>query len=105
MNIYFDFEFSGLHMKTTPISVGLVTEEGQSFYAEFIDYDESQCDEWIIENVINKLQMTEDRPYFDQHPIKREVRIKNTKYEISLILRSWLKQFKNILLMYVRTRH
>ena len=32
---FIDFEFSGLHMKTTPISIGIVTDSGYKFYAEF----------------------------------------------------------------------
>jgi len=55
MKIYLDTEFTGLHQKTTLISIGLVDEDGHSFYAELNDYDESQCDDWIIENVINNL--------------------------------------------------
>lgn len=55
MNVFFDFEFTGLHQATTPISLGMVSQEGQTFYAEFTDYDESQVDEWIEENVIRNL--------------------------------------------------
>ena len=53
-----DSEFSGLHQFTTLISIGLVAESGETFYAELTDYDESQCDEWIRENVIKKLILT-----------------------------------------------
>ena len=55
MKIFFDTEFTGLHKNTTLISIGLVDENGRSFYAEFIDYDESQVDDWIKENVIDNL--------------------------------------------------
>ena len=55
MNIYFDTEFTGLHKDTTLISIGLVTENGDTFYAEFDDYDKTQCNDWIQENVINNL--------------------------------------------------
>jgi len=57
--IFFDTEFTGLHQKTTLISIGLVSECGKTFYAEFTDYDESQVDGWIMENVISKLLFTE----------------------------------------------
>ena len=39
MKLYFDTEFTGLHKNTTLISVGLIAEDGQEFYAEFTDYD------------------------------------------------------------------
>ena len=55
MKIFFDTEFTGLHQKTTLISLGAITEYDHSFYAEFIDYDHSQVDEWISRNVIQNL--------------------------------------------------
>lgn len=57
MNIYFDMEFTGLHQNTTPISIGLISECGKySFYAEFTDFNQSQCDDWINKNVIDNLE-------------------------------------------------
>lgn len=55
MKIFFDTEFTGLHQKTTIVSIGLVTEYGASFYGEFTDYDKSQVDEWLSDNVIKNL--------------------------------------------------
>lgn len=55
MNLYFDTEFTGLHKDTTLVSLGIIDEEGRTFYAEFGDYDHSQVDEWIEENVIDSL--------------------------------------------------
>ncbi len=52
MNLFFDIEFTGLHKHTTLVSIGIVAENGQRFYAEFSDYDESQCDDWLKENVL-----------------------------------------------------
>lgn len=37
MIIFFDTEFTGLHKDTTLISIGLVSETGEKFYAEFDD--------------------------------------------------------------------
>ena len=55
MRIFFDTEFTGLHQNTTLISIGLVAENGREFYGEFIDYDKDQINDWLQENVINKL--------------------------------------------------
>ena len=52
MKLFFDTEFTGLHKDTTLVIIGIVAENGQRFYAEFSDYDESQCDDWIKENVL-----------------------------------------------------
>ena len=57
----FDTEFTGLRKDTTLISLGVVdynsvdATKANMFYAEFTDYDKSQCDEWIKKNVISKL--------------------------------------------------
>ena len=55
MLLFFDMEFTGLRQNTTPISIGIVSEDGKKFYAEFTDYDESQCNDWIKENVTSEL--------------------------------------------------
>lgn len=57
MNLFFDCEFTGLRKDTTLISLGIVSDNGKKFYAEFTDYDESQCDEWIKKNVIDNLHL------------------------------------------------
>jgi len=53
MKIFMDTEFTGLHQQTSLISIGLVAENGETFYAELRDYDKDQVDEWLEENVIN----------------------------------------------------
>lgn len=53
--LFLDTEFTGLHAKTTLISIGIVAENGDSFYAELTDYDTSQVDDWLQENVIDNL--------------------------------------------------
>ena len=53
--IFLDTEFTGLHKNTTLISAGLVSECGKTFYAEFSDYDKSQINDWLQDNVIKNL--------------------------------------------------
>lgn len=50
--IFYDSEFTGLHQRTTLISMALCAESGEEFYAEFSDYDAGQCDAWIRDNVL-----------------------------------------------------
>jgi hypothetical protein len=57
LKVFFDTEFTGLHKDTTLISIGLIAETGQSFYGELTDYDQSQVDDWLQENVINNLEL------------------------------------------------
>ena len=52
MKVFFDTEFTGLHAKTTLMSIGLVDENGRTFYAELDDYDKAQVDDWLENNVV-----------------------------------------------------
>ncbi|KRN84193.1 hypothetical protein IV75_GL000903 [Carnobacterium maltaromaticum] len=63
MKVFMDTEFTGLHKGTTLISIGLVSENGESFYAELTDYDKSQVDVWLQENVIDNLILAKDPAY------------------------------------------
>jgi hypothetical protein len=56
MKIFFDTEFTGLHQNTSLISIGLITEHGETFYAECGDFDHLQVDDWIKKNVISNLK-------------------------------------------------
>jgi len=55
MKVFMDSEFTGLHQGTTLVSLALVSEKGDVFYAEITDYDKSQCDDWLRENVVKHL--------------------------------------------------
>jgi len=55
MRIFFDTKFTGLHKNTTLISIGIVAEDGNTFYAELTDYDNNQIDNGIQYNVIDNL--------------------------------------------------
>lgn len=59
LKVFYDAEFTGLHKNTTPISIGLVSESGAYFYAEFTDYDQSQINNWLDENVIQRLKLAD----------------------------------------------
>lgn len=59
LKLFYDAEFTGLQKDTTPISIGIVSESGACFYAEFTDYDQSQVTDWIDENVIQKLKLVD----------------------------------------------
>lgn len=85
-------EFSGLHQKTTLISLGIVSDCGKTFYAEYMDYDEDQCDNWIKENVIKNLYLKEKENDYSLE----KCRVKSTKDEIIAVLEIWLEQFDSI---------
>lgn len=97
MKVWFDTEFTGLHKNTTLISIGLVNEYDETFYAEFTDYDESQCDDWIKENVLNNLQfknMTSDR-WAETFMVDedRHTRVRGNKDFVRYNLELWLSRY------------
>lgn len=98
MKIFFDTEFTGLHKNTTLISIGLIDENGRTFYAEFNDYDESQCDEWIYEHVIKNLKWSKEGPVKEFTNILDKGSLEvygDTKY-IKEALIDWLSQYNNV---------
>jgi len=94
--LFFDFEFTGLHRNTTPISIGIVSDCGKKFYAEFNDYDKSQCDDWINHNVIKNLLFNEYYHHINNDEENNTFYIKHGKLTIQIALKEWLSQFKNI---------
>ena len=55
VKIFYDAEFTGLWRDTSLISIGMLSESGRTFYAEFTDYDQGQLNDWLKENVIANL--------------------------------------------------
>ena len=56
MRVFFDTEFSGLTIDPRLISIGLVDEAGETFYAELSDtYTAEDCDPFVQEGVLPKL--------------------------------------------------
>ena len=96
MKIYLDFEFTGLHKNTTLISIGLVTDLGHQFYAEFNDYDATQVDDWISDNVMGGLLYKDKIMYLEIDTDNKTYFIKNDKETISVMLTNWLNQFKKV---------
>ena len=109
--VFFHTEFTGLHQSTTLISIGLVAETGQTFYAEFNDYDKGQVDNWLRENVIKNLLMSPPNEGEDEYysasrhvdnPVGEDlyksysVQLRGNTTEIKLKLRDWLNQFECI---------
>jgi hypothetical protein len=92
--LFFDTEFTGLHLKTTLISIGIVSECGKTFYAEFTDYDKSQVDEWLQTNVIDNLLVKKYSQVGLDHPNTSVVI--GTMASIKDYLTEWLSQFESV---------
>ncbi len=90
--IFFDTEFTGLHKNTTLISIGLVSECGKTFYAELTDYDKTQIDEWLQDNVIKNLTL-ENEGYFGGY---EKMNLLGNTDLLQTKLRDWLNQFEKV---------
>lgn len=91
--IFLDTEFTGLHQKTTLISLAMVAESGEEFYAEFTDYDSSQLTDWLVEKVISKLWITNNQPY---ERVQNGTYLNGDRATIKEALQKWLVQFEGI---------
>ena len=80
MKVFFDTEFTGLHQSTTLMSIGLVDENGRTFYRELDDYDIDQVDQWINDNVV--ANFTDSR--------------KVTLYGLQRELTEWLSDYASV---------
>lgn len=106
MKVFLDTEFTGLHQNTSLLSIGLVDEDGRSFYAEISDYDYTQMDEWLLNNVMahmmyNVNHFTAER-FKDNRDMTREmyasydVRMRGPINEVKSKLTQWFKQYDQV---------
>lgn len=94
LKVYYDAEFTGLHRNTSLISIGLISESGSSFYAEFTDYDKEQVDDWLQEHVIDNLLFNNDTKIVKLKPVEDDeynVSMKGDISEVKDILERWFK--------------
>lgn len=94
--IFFDTEFTGLHQQTTLISIGCVSECGQEFYAELTDYDQSQIDDWLQENVIDNLMGLQPLGKPNAPAILPNNCYCGNIKRIAIDLSKWLSQFNQV---------
>jgi len=106
MYVFFDTEFTGLHKDTTLVSIGLVSADGRTFYAECNDFDRSQTDEWFKENVYENLYFKNilDTSFGNQrqtieHDSIADVAILCSKDQLKKYLSDWFKQFDSVTLV------
>lgn len=64
MKYFLDTEFIEIPGSIQLISVGIVAEDGRTFYAENTSFDERMADDWVKENVLRKLKWWPHRAPF-----------------------------------------
>jgi hypothetical protein len=101
--LFLDSEFSGLHQATSLISLGIISECGKTFYAEFTDYDKTQLDDWLESNVIANTWVTKHNPITSMGEVVNEdrwadVHVFGSSEYIKPHLEKWLSQFEKIVI-------
>jgi hypothetical protein len=103
VKVFFDTEFTGLHQRTTLISIGMVAEDGRRLYAELIDYDRSQVDDWIQKNVLDKCEMinveiVKRNPIFPGVSIrdKNEINVAGPKKVVATEIKEWFSSYEEV---------
>lgn len=91
--LFFDTEFTGLIRNTELISIGIIDEDGRSFYAEINDYDNSLITPWIQENVIDNLILGDG---FTVIRTPMYFSLNGSKEEISKSLNNWLSEYDKV---------
>lgn len=94
MKVFLDTEFTGLRQNTTLVSIGLVAENGDTFYAELTDYDKSQVDHWLQKNVINNLFLADIIQGIGSNwnPTTKENIVRGDRQFVAQGLREWFKE-------------
>lgn len=90
-SIFLDTEFTGLHQHSTLISLALVAESGEEFYAELTDYDTSQLSDWLKTNVLHHLFLKES--YTTD---SRNYRLLGDSSALKSALTEWFDQFPKV---------
>ena len=95
--LFMDTEFTGLHMDTNLISIGLIDDYNNEFYAEF-PMDFSNLDQWIIDNVVSNLLYQKENKFFNvsyKHDTvnhKYSIHMKDSPANIAFELKRWLEE-------------
>ena len=101
--LFLDTEFTGLHQATTLISLGIVSECGKTFYAEFTDYDRTQLNDWLEENIIPNTWVAVHEPITSMGEVVgdsrwADVHVFGSSDYIKPFLEEWLSQFEKIVI-------
>lgn len=89
LKIFFDTEFTELTQKAKLLSIALVAETGEQFYAECTDYLPEQINPWVQENVLEHFYLEKTDA---TNPARLEV--KDNDAVIADAIRKWLLQFE-----------
>lgn len=90
LKVFLDTEFTGLRPDTTLVSVGMVTEDGSARYAELTDYRRDHIDEWLQENIIDNLVLSDMPDQSWRRPSSDFLCFRGSSAYVANQLSSWL---------------
>jgi len=96
-NLFLDTEFTALTQKAKLISIAIVAETGEEFYAEFTDYKKEELSDFVRQNVIPELFLQSNNLVNESY---KKIHFKGNSQEITGMLLLWFSQFgseKNII--------
>ena len=83
-----------MHKNTTLISIGIISEDNRTFYAELTDYDKNQIDDWLQKNVIENL--TIDKDSLGKFGDDANWLVRGDTASVKYYLEEWLRQFDKV---------
>lgn len=97
MYLFFDMEFTQLVQDTTPISLGIVSEDNKTFYAEFTDYSRElvKADKsgFLKNNVLSNLIL---KSADDEIFTTVKTQVLGDRKRVAKELLTWLMQFNTV---------
>jgi hypothetical protein len=94
MKLFLDSEFTALRQDSRLISLALVAENGEWFYAEFTDFPASALSDWHRQNVIPNLFLhTGKVPAFAEG---NGASVRGDSSAVSAALKEWLGRFERL---------
>jgi hypothetical protein len=95
VRVFFDTEFTALSQQAVLISLGLISEDERTFYAEFNDYPVEQMSDWVAEHVLPYLQYP-NLPSLTPPLNLQSHGMKASRPVIRAALGEWLSQFNQV---------
>ena len=101
MKYFLDTEFIEWAGGIQLVSIGIISEDGRKFYAESSSFDERNADEWVMHNVLSKLEYWTYGPgEIPQNTVvvdnpKEDYRIYGTESYIKTAMIAWFLSDKN----------
>lgn len=73
MKYFYDTEFIEDGKTIDLVSIGIVAEDGRTYYAISTEFDSTKADKWVMDNVIKKLETAKQELWKSRHQIKEDI--------------------------------